>query len=111
MSLCAGPVRLDDSAESIGSTVLVEIDSGIAVAWSTWKEMQRIHTTQHAAMCTRITDGRGDRALYNKANGMTEKPMLHFASLSPYNCFSQLWNFHGRGSLPEGRLHSSMHEK
>lgn len=33
-----GPVRLDDSAESIGSTVLVEIDGGIAVAWSTWKE-------------------------------------------------------------------------
>lgn len=42
---CAGPVRLDDSAESIGSTVLVEIDGGIAVAWSTWKEMQRIHST------------------------------------------------------------------
>lgn len=53
-------------------------------------------------MCTRITDRRGDRALYNKANdGMTENLMLHFSQLRNFGC----------GSLPEGRLHSSMHEK
>lgn len=44
------------------------------------------------------TDWRGDRALCNKANGMTENLMLHF---------SRLWNF-GCGSVPEGSI---VHEK